>query len=172
MKQTGTFFVKGERIVLKKDGTWIADGIEITHEQTREAFFRAIRFDAKGNDEGQHYCLSTGYETLFIEIEDTPYFVCSLSRESGERYVAHLSTGQDMEVRADALEYRDDALYLTTPDKQKARFLSAAYYEILKDLAEDASTYYLTIRGQKAILAKKDGSKWSAVSRPGSSKQP
>ena len=43
--RSGTFFCKGQKITLKRDGTWIADGIEITHDQTRELFYRAIDFD-------------------------------------------------------------------------------------------------------------------------------
>jgi hypothetical protein len=27
-QRSGTFFVKGEKIVLKRDGTWFADGID------------------------------------------------------------------------------------------------------------------------------------------------
>jgi hypothetical protein len=163
MKQSGTFFVTGEKVVLKKDGTWVADGVEITHEQTQELFYRSIHWDSQE----EKYCLKVGYETLFIEIEDTPYFVKAIERK-GPEISAFLTNGARIEVAADHLHYSNNALYLSLEQNQRAKFLSAAYYEILKGLEEDKANYFLTIAGQKAILAKKDE---KTALRPSSLKQ-
>lgn len=143
------FFVKGEKIVLKKDGTWVADGTEITHDQTRDLFFRSIHFDT---EQGQYY-LEVGYERIFIEVEDTPYFVTSVDRSTAR---AALSDFTDRMIAAEYMKYENGVLYLELPERgQRARFLSAAYYELLKGLEEDDGFYFVTIAGKRANLEAK-----------------
>ena len=149
------FFVKGEKIVLKRNGVWFADGIEITHEQTRDLFFRSIHWDEKTNDEGQHFYLEVGYERLFFDVEDTPYFVVSLGEESDGRLFANLTNSVKSPIQHDLLSYENTSLYLTLSNGFKARFLAAPYYDLLKHLEEDATGYYVEIAGQKKILLKK-----------------
>lgn len=149
-KRSGTFFVKGEKIVLKKDGTWVADGVEITHEQTCDLFYRSIHWDEKE----KKYCLRIGYETLFIEVEDTPFFVTALREEAGAS-IAMLSSHQEVSIKPNQLKYEDARLYLLLENGLRAKFLSAAYYELLKKLKEDEKYYYLLIDGAKVNLAEK-----------------
>lgn len=144
------FFVKGEKIVLKKDGTWVADGIEITHDQTRDLFFRSIHWDA---DQNQYY-LEVGYERLFFEVEDTAWFVTAL-QSGGGKLTALLSDTRTVALEAEALKYENESLYLGLPGDERARFLSAAYYDLLRDLQEDDQFYYVTIAGKRANLAAK-----------------
>lgn len=149
------FFVKGEKIVLKKDGTWFADGIEITHEQTRDLFFKSIHWD---KTEKQHY-LEVGYERIFIEVEDTPYFVNALEQKSGGAIVAKLSNFTDIDIipdRPDRIQYTDGNLYLLLESGERAKFLSASYYDLLRGLQEDSRAYYVTISGQRVNLSPKD----------------
>lgn len=155
--RSGTFFVKGEKIVLRKDGVWIADGVEITHEQTRELFFKSVAWDTAE----KKFKLSVGYETIFIEVEDTPYFVTSLEHGKGGSCQARLSNHKTVPVEADRLAYENGNLYLGGIDGQRAKFLSAAYYDLLKSLEEDDAWYYLTISGKRANLSPK-GSESSA----------
>lgn len=142
------FFVKGEKIILKKDATWVADGVEITHEQTREVFFRSIQWDEA---EGQHY-LEVGYERIFIEVEDTPYFVMALEQR-GATLVARLSNHTDEVLAADRLTYVDGKLYLITSNGLRAKFLSAPFYDLLGNLKEDGGYYFVDINGKRANLA-------------------
>lgn len=146
------FFVKGEKITLKNDATWMADGIEITHDQTREVFFRSIHWDEA---ESQYY-LEVGYERIFIEVEDTPYFVMALEHR-GTTLIAQLSNHAEQALDAERLSYVDRKLYLATHDGQRAKFLSAPYYDLLSDLKEDGSHYFIEVNGKRANL--------SAVSR-------
>src|SRR5437016_14636421 len=67
--QNAPFFVDHEVIILSKNGVWLADGIEITHEGTRRLFAKNLKRDEKG------YFIQVGRETKRIEVEDTPYFV-------------------------------------------------------------------------------------------------
>ncbi len=148
------FFVQGEKILLKKDGTWIADGIEITHEETRKIFYKSIHWDS----EQKKYYLEIGYERLFIEVEDTPYFVTELER-TGKKIFAKLSSTVEIEILATNLLYvyqhPQGVLYLMLPENERARFLSASYYDLLKDLTEDENGYFLTIVGERVCLLSK-----------------
>ncbi|MEW6056911.1 MAG: hypothetical protein AB1540_09885 [Bdellovibrionota bacterium] len=155
------FFVKGEKIVLKKDATWEADGVEITHDQTRELFFRSVHWD----ENEKKYFLEVGYEHMFIEVEDTAVFVTALEQADSQGLRAKLSNAADAPIKADQLQYRDGNLYLSLSDGQKAKFLSAPYYDLLKRLQEDERYYFLTIGGNRANLSSKE------QGRPGAKKQ-
>lgn len=153
--RSGTFFVQGEKIVLKKDGTWFSDGIEITHEPTREVFFKSIHWDEKE----KRYCLKVGYETIFIEVEDTPFFVNAIEEEPNESFFAKLSNESRVRITPGQLKYDDNKLYLFLDSGQKAKFLSAPYYQLLQRLREDARYYFLFVDGKKVKLAKKESTK-------------
>lgn len=147
-QRASTFFVKGEKIKLCKDSTWIADGIEITHEPTRDLFYKSIHWDA----EEKKYCLKVGYETMFIEVEDTPYFVTALIGDDAIH--AKLSNFTEQPVRASSLEFQDNVLYLRASDGQRAKFLSAPYHELLaKHLGQDDRYYFVTIAGERVNLS-------------------
>lgn len=149
--RSGTFFVKGEKIVLRRDGTWVADGVEITHEGTRDLFFKTIAWDPGE----RKYCLKIGYETMHIEVEDTPYFVTSIERQQTDCYLARLSNFTDVSLQAARLSYERGNLYLALDNGQRAKFLSAPYYSLLRDLQEDDRAYFLSIAGTRADLALK-----------------
>jgi hypothetical protein len=151
------FFVQGEKIVLKKDGTWIADGIEITHDQTREAFFKSIKWD----ETEQKYCLAIGYEVMFIEVEDTPYFVTALITQK-QSVRARLSNFTEAPI-ADHLKYEGGNLYLELADGQRAKFLSAPYYDLLHSLQEDEKFYFLTIEEKRVNLSAKDSESLAGI---------
>jgi hypothetical protein len=140
------FFVKGEKIVLKKDGTWVADGIEITHGETRDTFFRSIHKDTASNQ----YYLEIGYERMFIEVEDTPYFVTAIDDDH-----VLLSNTVKAPLKPDSLHYKNGNLYFQAPDGEQAKFLSAPYYDLLKSLSEDHQFYYVTVKGLRINLSPK-----------------
>lgn len=155
MSQRSTaFFVQGEKIVLKKDGTWVADGVEITHDQTRDLFNRSLHWD----DEEKKYCLKIGYETMHIEVEDTPFFVAFLEHPNGsqEPPTARLTSFKSEQITAERLSFENGSLYLKLADGQRAKFLSAAYYDIMRGLQEDGGFYFLTIAGARVNLSPKD----------------
>ncbi|MBI3557966.1 MAG: DUF1285 domain-containing protein [Deltaproteobacteria bacterium] len=163
-ERSGTFFVKGEKIVLKKDGTWVADGIEITHEQTCALFYKAIHWDPTE----KKFCLKVGYETIFIEVEDTPHFVSSL--ELGAKPRATLASAATIALQAARLKYEYGNLYLRLDDGLRAKFLSAPYYDLMSLLEEDDEFYFLTISAERVNLAPK--ARAGGAFRPGAPKRP
>ncbi|HRK01461.1 MAG TPA: DUF1285 domain-containing protein [Oligoflexia bacterium] len=153
----GEFFVKGEKIVLKSNGLWLADGIEITHDQTKALFYRAIHWKPKNFNGPDTYYLTVGYETIAIEVEDTPFFVVAVDC-GHQKWTATLTDQETIAIEAEMLEYRGGSLYVniskTHGDRINAgypwaRFLSAPYHALLSHLEEDAEYYFIAIPGAK-----------------------
>ncbi len=136
----GIFFAAGEKIFLRRDGVWIADGVEISHEGTRELFYRSV-FREK---ETSRYYLQIGIERLFITVEDTAFFVVSIEKASA--YSAKLSNGKTLSIEPAQLSYVEDvvrgpSLYLLLEDGERARFLSPAYYALLSHAVDEDDKY-------------------------------
>jgi hypothetical protein len=148
------FFVDNEVIVLTRNGLWMADGDEISHEPTRRLFAKSLLKDDQG------YFLSIGRETKRIVVEDTAYFVHGISGDPNEGYDLRLSDGSVQRLVPGSLHYRPGRLSCFIKparyeDEEEAKFLSVAYFEILRHLEEDHENYFLTIERQKVVLAGK-----------------
>src|ERR1700733_12586175 len=91
-------YVDREVIILNKDGVWIADDSEITHEPTRRLFARSLKKDTEG------YYLSIGRETKRIEVEDTAYFVERIVDNPGDQKI-ELSDGTQEVLDPGTLKY-------------------------------------------------------------------
>jgi hypothetical protein len=147
--QNAPFFVDNEVIVLTRNGVWIADGSEITHEPTRRLFARSLRRDPDG------YRLYIGRETKKIEVEDTAYFVTrvDVSDESVELWIND-ETRERLDPRS--LAYRPGRLACRIKGgAEEAKFLHAAYFDLLRELQEDSRGYFLMLGGERVELAKK-----------------
>ncbi len=149
------FFVDNEVIIVNKQGVWIADGHEITHEPTRRLFARSLKRDEKG------YFLKIGRETKRIEIEDTAYFVHRIDGDPESGMTVWLNDEQQEKLKPESLRYRPGRLTcLVTRDGQpeEAKFLHAAYFDLLKHLGEDGTIYFLDFAGTRITLSKKASS--------------
>jgi hypothetical protein len=136
-------YVDREVIILDKDGVWIADDSEITHEPTRRLFARSLKKDAEG------YFLSIGRETKRIEVEDTAYFVERILTES----TLHLSDGTQEVLDPGTLRYTPGRLTCRIKNgSEEAKFLRIPYHEILRDLEEDNGKYFVHFNGKKIPL--------------------
>ena len=128
--------VQGERVVLKADGRWFSNGSEITHQKTCEAFFKHIGFDEEKN----HYYVHIGYERLYIDVEDTAYFVKDIQdRElimSNDK--AYLTQNCSF-----SYEEKTGSLYVETQDHVRAKCLRHVHYFLLSHYDEKASTIAL-----------------------------
>jgi hypothetical protein len=139
------FFAEGEVIVLTRNGTWVADGIEVSHEPTRRLFSRSL----KRHEDG--YYLHIGWETKKVQVEDTAYFVIRIdepidegTRSSSSReYQLTVSDGTTEILDPTTLRYQPGRLTCTLSSKEEARFLQASYIDLLKDLQEDETSYFL-----------------------------
>ena len=132
------FFVPGETLVLTRNGIWLADGIEITHEPTRDLFAQNLKKDAQG------YFIQVGYEAKRIQVEDTPYFILRLERSKEGDIVLFLNDKTQEKLAPETLHYVPARLTCKVHQGEEAKFLHAAYFDLLKDLEEDDLGYFLT----------------------------
>lgn len=135
-----------EVIVLSKNGDWLSDGEEITHEPTLKLFSRSIKRDAQG------YFLSVGRETKRIQVEDTPYFVHRIDGSSSDGYFLWVSGEIREKLDPQTLSYRPGRLCCRLQNGEEAKFLQAPYMELLKELQESGYSYFLTIEGRRIQL--------------------
>jgi hypothetical protein len=138
-----------EKMVLTRNGIWLADGEEISHEPTRRLFAKSLHHDSKG------YFLYIGHETKRIEVEDTAYFVQRIEHH-GKRIEVWLSDDTREPLDFATLIYSPGRLTCKIKQgKEEAKFLSVPYNELLKDLDEDEAGYFLRNGGNRVVLAKK-----------------
>jgi hypothetical protein len=150
MEANAPFFVDREVIVLTKQGIWLADGTEITHEPTRKLFAKSLKRDEAG------YFLHIGKETKRIHVEDTAYFVSRMDGSPTNGILLWLSDESHETLDPKTLSYQPGRLTCKIKSHQEeAKFLHAAYFDLLKDLQEDSQTYYLEF-GPKAQLTRVD----------------
>ena len=145
------YFGINERLVLSKDGLWLSNGQEITHEGTVRAFFRNLHPDDSGN-----WRVRIGPEEKSVELEDTPAFVQSLEGSAEHGYQLVL-LGADEQLREPlaplTLQYTAGRLTCRLRSGWEARFLHAAYHEILRHIQQDTEGYYLKIKGARVGLS-------------------
>ncbi len=148
--ENAPFFVDNEVITLTKNGIWIADGHEITHEPTRKLFARSLVREPDG------YTLKIGRETKKINVEDTAYFVVRVNGESGQGYQVLLNDESEELLKPETLKYKPGRLTcLIKKGAEEAKFLHAPYFDLLKELKEDSKQYFLVIQGQSYALSQK-----------------
>lgn len=146
------FFVDNEVIVLGKNGIWVADGHEITHEPTRRLFARSLKHDDQG------YFLHVGRETKRIQVEDTAYFVHRIDGDPKSGITVWVNDEKQETLVPLSLGYRPGRLVcrITRGGREEdARFLHSAYFDLLKFLQEDHDSYFLELGNQRVVLAHK-----------------
>ena len=148
-----SFFGFFEQIILTKNGVWLSNGEEITHEGTVLAFSRNIYRGKNG------YELRIGNEHKQIFIEDTMYFITSIEGVPELGFTIRTNDQRVGELDPATLQYKPGRLTCKVPDpktgmNEEAKFLSAAYYEFLKYVEHDETSYWITVEGQKIILSR------------------
>jgi hypothetical protein len=121
-------FISNEILRLTQSGIWLANGSEITHQSTVEAFFRNIHRDEQG------YLIRIGKESKRIEVEDTAYFVTGLEGSAAKGFLITLSDQSQEKLVPSALSYRPGRLSVAIErrgQKEEARFLHAPYFSLL-----------------------------------------
>lgn len=132
------FFVDREVIILNREGIWIADGTEITHEPTRKLFARSLKKDEQG------YFLHIGRETKRIQVQDTAYFVQRISGNPDQGVEVGLSDETQEKLDPSSLSYRPGRLTCRIKEgSEEAKFLRNPYFDLLRFLQEDEESYFL-----------------------------
>lgn len=148
--ENAPFFIDNEVIVLSRQGVWLADGIEITHEGTRRLFARSLVWE-----EGA-WKLRVGRESKTITVEDTPYFVLRAEGSAEDGYVLLLNDETRERLDPSTLSYRPGRLTARVKGgRWEAKFLSAPYMDVLQNLHENGREYYLVLGQQHVTLLSK-----------------
>jgi len=140
-------YVDTEVIRLTKNGVWLADGKEISHEPTLRLFARSLKKDEKS------YFLHIGREMKRIEVEDTAYFVERIEGTASQGYVLHINDGTSERLTPQTLRYQTGRLTCQLREHdEEAKFLSIPYMELLKQAEEDENGFFLLIEGKRIRL--------------------
>jgi hypothetical protein len=140
-------YVDTEIIRLTKNGVWLADGHEISHQPTLRLFARSLKRDEKS------YFLHIGREMKRIVVEDTAYFVERIEGSPVQGYVLHINDGTSEKLNPGTLCYQSGRLTcLVHSGEDEAKFLSIPYMELLRLADEDEKGYFIQIEGNRIGL--------------------
>lgn len=147
-----SFFGIHEDIILTKEGVWLSNGEEITHPGTLAGFSRNLYRSKDGFE------IRLGNERKGIHVEDTIYFVLGLEGDAVSGFMLRLSDGRQTRLDPKTLQYRPGRLICKVlhPSEQtheEAKFLTNAYYELLKHVERTDRGFEITIEGLKVLLA-------------------
>lgn len=130
-------------LFLSSRGLFFQEGEEITHERTVELLHRSIQKMNSG------YQVVIGKESLELIVEDTPRFISGYDRHTGELRFTH---GEKRILNPKQLLVRKDHAFILEDPDWPAKFLSSAYYEIMKDVREESQKYILYFLGRDYYL--------------------
>ncbi len=148
--QNAPFFVDNEVIELTADGVWIADGIEISHDPTRELFARSLKWSDKDK-----YYLHIGRETKTIDVKDTAYFVQRIDGNPEDGFEVLINDRITERLKPETLRFRPGRLTCRIQRQgrsEEAKFLRSAYMDLLRHLQQDERGYFLTLQNQRIHL--------------------
>ena len=145
----GTF----EDLILSRNGVWLSNGEEVSHERTCLAFSRNL-FRCKEGFE-----IRLGPETKTVHVEDTLYFVTGMEGDPSIGFNLRLNDGRTVELDPTTLGYRPGRLtckvfHPNEKTHEEAKFLTGAYYELLKHLESSADGFFIEIEGHQITLGK------------------
>ena len=147
------FFVDTEVIRLTRNGVWMSDSTEIDHEGTRRMFAKILARDEQG------YFLRVGSEFKRIEVEDTAFFVHRVEGSPEKGYTLWLNDETQEPLDPATLKYQPGRLTCSVRKLgglEDAKFLHAAYFDLLTNLEENTREYFLEIQGVRVILMTKN----------------
>lgn len=145
MAKTQVIFIENETITLNSKGIWLSDGIEIEHSETTRAFYKYLSKDSAG------YFLKIGSETKRITVEDTAFFILAIRGTPNEGYDLFATDDRSYRLLPETLRYSPGRLTCEIHSHlglETARFLSAAYLDLLQNLKMDSGKYSLQIEGK------------------------
>jgi ADP-ribose pyrophosphatase YjhB (NUDIX family) len=133
-------------LLLSKQGSWFQEGEEVSHGRTAELLHQYLVKTDSG------YFVRIGAEEAEVILEDVPRFVEAFDIASGE---LRLRGGEKESLRPETLSTtKENILYCTLQNGWQAKFLSAAYYTIAKEIEESVSgEFVLHFRGRRYGIA-------------------
>jgi hypothetical protein len=136
-----------EELILTRNGVWLSNGEPITHERTLLAFSRNL-FRCKEGFE-----IRLGAERKSVHVEDTLYFIEAVDGVPELGFTLKLNDGREVELEPETLRYQPGrltcrVLHPNENTHEEAKFLTRAYYEILKSVESGERGFFIRIEGR------------------------
>ncbi len=135
------------RIFIDKKGNWFQDGIKITHRWTYLENNRNLDIDVE-----ERFFVDDGFGRVYVEVEDTP-FVVKMVNKKDDGFYATLNDETTEEIQLENTWINNgNVLYtMVKNNKYKGRFLSPAYYELMKHLEQEGNDFFIRVKGGRKI---------------------
>lgn len=140
-------FTDDETIRITKNGQWLSNGDEITHERTLSAYKRHIGRDAEG------YFIEIGSSFKRIEVEDTPFFIDLAWVDENKKIRCRVTNGFEIEIDPAFLTLSKDRLTYPLHSfipgiPEDAKFLPQPYHWLLCNLSDEVLNQLLVKSGE------------------------
>ncbi len=138
----------GCKISIDKEGRWFYDKRQITHPAVLETFYNALEKDAEGR-----YRIVLGDEFCYIDVEDTPFVVQSVSRRDNGEYEIFLNNGKCEALDPNSLRIgKNNVLYARLSNGMNVRFSRKAYYSLALDMEQMENGDIVLSSGGKSYI--------------------
>ncbi|MGI9535114.1 MAG: DUF2946 family protein [Thermodesulfobacteriota bacterium] len=133
------------RIFIDKRGDWYQDGLKITHRWTYLENNKNLDIDEEGN-----FFVDEGFGRIFVEVEDTPFVIKMIDKKNEKFYlILNDETVEDLKLGNIWINNENVPYTKVKNNKFVARFLSPAYYELMKYAEQDGDDFYFNSSDKK-----------------------
>ncbi len=132
------------------EGLWFHEGVEIVRDDIRNYFSQHLVRDEDGA-----YFVHAGADWCPVVVEDTPFVVLRVTRDSGGKLSMLLSDGVKEPLAAETIEFRESNVpYCRARDGLEARFSRPAYYQLAEfiEYSEETDKFQITVDGRTITL--------------------
>ena len=137
---------------LDREGRFWHRGDLLEHARTVAALHRGLHRAADGR-----WAVRIGAEWAYLDVEDAGRFVRRIELRDDKLH-AQLADGEWLDVDATTLASgADDALYVRTPDGERARLTRAAQLSLSDHVRDDGGVFSLELAGRRHPIGRDRG---------------
>ena len=135
-------------LVLRRDGSFWHEGVEVTHPRLRQHFLRSVEWaEAEGT-----FIVRLRHFRGWLDVEDTPYFVVAYDPPTGEILLTDRSRER---LRPETLSLDDDdVLRCQVKGRWSARFTQTGQAHLLDALEFDGDRLVLQLGHERVDVPK------------------
>jgi hypothetical protein len=147
-------------IRIDKEGTWYYRDTEMFRKDILQSLYRHLK-----QDSGGRYLIEIGEDRAYVDVEDTPYVVQSVScivaeGKGGDAIGLHMPDDSLVELDPGTLRVgADNALYgIIAGLDIEVRFSRSSYYQLAKyiEFDEEQSKFYICLNSHRYYIEQTD----------------